>query len=251
MATEQGKAAARRRAEAEMAQRGWNQSDLARESRVDPKTVSTFLSGSRWPARATLAKIDEALELTRGTLAGIGDESQPAVPAQDSDALIAELDEEDLLAELAYRVRRLKRENTELRTRLDLAWPKPGQPDIYIDLDSDADRGDDTTEASAEDYSLVNRALRTRKPTPESAAAGRRLLASLRSQPEETLRRLLYGYTRLDNTGVMSPVEFAREFGTVDPDTDPLTEDRQPSAGKGRRQRVPGVQARAAREEDD
>ena len=69
MATERGKAAARQAVRAAMSRLGWNQADLARNSGADPKTVSTFMNGQRWPSGATFAKIETALGMTHGMLA--------------------------------------------------------------------------------------------------------------------------------------------------------------------------------------
>lgn len=52
----------------ELAHRRWNTVDLARAANIDVVTVSTFLSGERWPRRATRSKIEAAFGLPPGTL---------------------------------------------------------------------------------------------------------------------------------------------------------------------------------------
>lgn len=52
----------------EMAQRGWNVSDLARIARIDVGTAGDILNGSRWPQRATQNKIEDAIGWARGTI---------------------------------------------------------------------------------------------------------------------------------------------------------------------------------------
>lgn len=69
MPTEAGKATARAAVRQKMAGRTIEQvADLAN---IDPQTFGDFLAGRRWPRLKTLNKIEDALELTRGTLAAI------------------------------------------------------------------------------------------------------------------------------------------------------------------------------------
>lgn len=56
--------AARRRVEEELADRGWNIADLAREAGVDPGTVGDFVGGSRWPQFSTRGKLAAAFGWT-------------------------------------------------------------------------------------------------------------------------------------------------------------------------------------------
>ena len=60
--------AARVRVVEELALRGWNAVDLARAAQIDVVTVSTFLSGERWPRRATRSKIESAVGMAPGSL---------------------------------------------------------------------------------------------------------------------------------------------------------------------------------------
>lgn len=46
---------------------------LIRETELDPGTVRDFLRGERWPRGGTRRKIEDALDLDRGTLAMVAD----------------------------------------------------------------------------------------------------------------------------------------------------------------------------------
>lgn len=119
MATEDGMAAARQRARNEMATQGLNQRSLATSAKVDPNTISDFLAGRRWPIMSTLAKIETALGLTHGTLAAIGEEEDSQVGRdrarrkrevqQLDDPYLTEASDAQLLAELAWRMEDLRR----------------------------------------------------------------------------------------------------------------------------------------------
>lgn len=100
MATEAGKAAARRSTLAVMAARGWNPARLATEAGVDYGTAGDFLNGKRWPKVGTLGKIDAALGWTPGTLAAIGEDLQPAP----SPSLPAPMSDAEMLMALARRL---------------------------------------------------------------------------------------------------------------------------------------------------
>lgn len=113
MATEETKAAARTAAKAAMARKGWNQVALSRQAKIDPNTVSSFLAGSRWPTIATLGKIETALELTPGTLAGLGEDGAPP-----DRATLAEVEDAQLVAELGYRVEDLRRRLRDAQAQL-------------------------------------------------------------------------------------------------------------------------------------
>lgn len=54
---------------AEMAHRGWNIADLASGAKVDPGTISDFLSGERWPQIRTLGRVERALAWPAGAVA--------------------------------------------------------------------------------------------------------------------------------------------------------------------------------------
>lgn len=98
---------------ARLAERQWNQSDLVRASGVDKNTISTFMTGkTRAPSRATLAKIEAALGLTPGTLAAIGEDPHAGPPAatdKTTTPTLREATDEELLAELGYRMIQLRR----------------------------------------------------------------------------------------------------------------------------------------------
>jgi len=58
----------------ELAKRGWNQTDLGREARLNKNTLTDFFNGRSRPSRRTLARIEDALDLTLGTLAALGED---------------------------------------------------------------------------------------------------------------------------------------------------------------------------------
>lgn len=100
MATEGGRADARRAVMRLMAERDWNPARLATEAGIDYGTAGDFLNGKRWPKVGTLGKIDRALGWTPGTLAAIGEELQ-APPRADP---LARATTAALLSELARRL---------------------------------------------------------------------------------------------------------------------------------------------------
>lgn len=124
MPTEAGKATARAAVRQKMAGRTIEQvADLAN---IDPQTFGDFLAGRRWPRLKTLNKIEDALELTRGTLAAIGEDGDAvqmvggtlATSWEIEASPLADVTEDALLTELGYRVRALQRENEDLRKEL-------------------------------------------------------------------------------------------------------------------------------------
>ena len=123
MPTEAGKAAARAAVRQKMAGRTIEQvADLAK---LDPQTFGDFLAGRRWPRLKTLNKIEDALGLTRGTLAATGEEDAVQMVGgtlmtswEIEASPLADVTEDALLTELWYRVRALQRENEDLRKEL-------------------------------------------------------------------------------------------------------------------------------------
>ncbi|MGD7788176.1 helix-turn-helix domain-containing protein [Propionibacteriaceae bacterium Y1700] len=85
VATEAGKREARRAVMGAMASKGWNPATLAEHAGIDYGTAGDFLNGKRWAKHATLAKIEQALGWTPGTLAAIGDELGEAPEAVSAD----------------------------------------------------------------------------------------------------------------------------------------------------------------------
>lgn len=61
MEEDEGRAAARKMVETEMAKKGISRTELAKLTDLDPKTVRAFLDGTRWPLLASLRKISSAL----------------------------------------------------------------------------------------------------------------------------------------------------------------------------------------------
>lgn len=98
----------RSRIRAELARRKWSQAALSRESGVDKNTISDFMTGKREASAPTLAKIEDALGMTHGTLAAAGEEPGPA--AQAGSASLRGITDEELAAELSYRLTQRRRE---------------------------------------------------------------------------------------------------------------------------------------------
>lgn len=129
MASDEGRAAARRAVSGEMSRRGWNPGDLAREAGVDPGTVGDFLSGARWPKLRTFGRIEAALGWEPGSItahadgapppSAVGDTGQDAVgvaldlPAEALEGLTP-IEREELVA--ALRLRALEKAR-EIRSR--------------------------------------------------------------------------------------------------------------------------------------
>lgn len=119
MPTEAGKTKARQAAWGLMTMRNWTIGDLASHAGADPATVGDFLAGKRWPRVGTLGKIEDALEMTRGTLAALGEEqSIPGESPSPASTLGAATDSE-LTSELTYRIEKLRREVAEMRRRIE------------------------------------------------------------------------------------------------------------------------------------
>lgn len=103
-----------------LAEKRWRQADLVRASGVDKNTISTFMTGKSKPSPVTLAKIETALGLTPGTLADIGEEDEKetrraariAEVQRLDDPLLREASDEQLLAELGWRLVQLRRNAT-------------------------------------------------------------------------------------------------------------------------------------------
>lgn len=93
---------ARQAVAAQMADRGWDPVDLAREAKADLDTVTLFLNGSRWPKISTQGRIERALGWAPGSVAAI--ERTGRMPE-----LRSERSEVDLIREVADRLPRDRR----------------------------------------------------------------------------------------------------------------------------------------------
>lgn len=99
----------------QLAQRNWTQGDLQVAAGLNKNTVSDLMTGkTEFPSRRTLGKIETALELTPGTLAGLGEDSPPAERPR-----LADVDDAQLVAELGYRIEDLRRRLAEANGRID------------------------------------------------------------------------------------------------------------------------------------
>jgi hypothetical protein len=73
--------------QAEMAARGWNVQDLMTASRLDRKTITTFLEGERWPQTKTLGAIEKAVGWWPGSISAmLAGHSAPPVGGATQDA---------------------------------------------------------------------------------------------------------------------------------------------------------------------
>jgi lambda repressor-like predicted transcriptional regulator len=101
MARDRRRDVARQAVSAQMADRGWNPTDLARLAKVDTDTITTFLSSEadkqRWPKIGTQGKIERALGWEPGTITAIAASGEPP-------ALRSGRSEVDLIRELAARL---------------------------------------------------------------------------------------------------------------------------------------------------
>ena len=102
MTRDQGRDAARQAVKAQMADRGWNPTDLSRLAKVDVDTITAFIDGPRWPKIGTQGKIERALGWAPGTISAIA--ASGAVPVARSSRT-----EIDLIRELAERLPATKR----------------------------------------------------------------------------------------------------------------------------------------------
>ncbi len=71
MDRDDGRKAARLAVHAEIADRRWTNTDLARQAGADIATISDFLSGTRWPKSPTQGRIEQAIGWAPGTIAAI------------------------------------------------------------------------------------------------------------------------------------------------------------------------------------
>ena len=116
-----------------MTGRNWTNGDLAVNSGTDPATIGDFLAGRRWPRPATLGKIEDALGLTPGTLAALGEEARFRLGQSllgGGDVLgrdMSDISDAELAAELTYRLESMRREISRLRERLSRMVEEPGE----------------------------------------------------------------------------------------------------------------------------
>lgn len=97
MTRDQRRDVARQAVKAQMADRGWNPTDLARLAKVDIGTIVTFVDGPRWPKIGTQGKIERALGWEPGTISAIASSGQtPTVRSSRSEL--------DLIREMAERL---------------------------------------------------------------------------------------------------------------------------------------------------
>lgn len=96
----------------ELVKRGWTQAELAQAAGVNKNTITSFMRGEA--SIRTMKKIEDALGMTRGTLAAAGD-APAAGPSPD----LAGASPEDLLAALTHKVLGLREENALLAGRVE------------------------------------------------------------------------------------------------------------------------------------
>lgn len=103
------------RIRAALSDRRWRQSNLVRATGLDKNTISAVVNGRQRASDATLGKIEDALGMTRGTLAAAGEDAPAAGPSPD----LAGASPEDLLAALTHKVLGLREENARLQDRIE------------------------------------------------------------------------------------------------------------------------------------
>ncbi|BDB43709.1 hypothetical protein SRL2020226_47090 [Mycobacterium kiyosense] len=119
-----GRAVAARRAELEITQRG-----LAKDKVINAGTLIAFEKGRSWPRRATLAKLEKALQWSPGTITRIrsGEASLPGAPApavgDDTTEVLTDTVRAPLMAEAVE----LAMHSINAATRL---LPEPTHPDF-------------------------------------------------------------------------------------------------------------------------
>ena len=69
----EGRRRAAKAVERKMAELGLTNADMVRVAKIDKGTLGTFLAGETWPRRGTLAKIEDALGWSTGTISDIAD----------------------------------------------------------------------------------------------------------------------------------------------------------------------------------
>jgi len=103
------------RIRAALSDRRWRQSNLVRATGLDKNTISAVVNGRQRASDATLGRIEDALGMTRGTLAAAGEDAPAAGPSPD----LAGASPEDLLAALTHKVLGLREENALLAGRVE------------------------------------------------------------------------------------------------------------------------------------
>lgn len=127
MAQTEGQRLAAQAVVEEMVRRGFSNASLSSATAepedagpaVDVGTIADFLKGARWPRSTTLGRIERALGWEVGSL--IRYSRGGPHPAEDRsrntavgvDRLLADVDDYDLLAELARRLTRLRKEDIQ------------------------------------------------------------------------------------------------------------------------------------------
>lgn len=106
MKTEEAVAARLRKA---LSRKQWRQSDLVRATGLDKNTISALVNAQQRASEATLGKIEAALDLTPGTLAGSAPEDRPASPRPPEGISLSTASVPEIMTELTYRFEFLKR----------------------------------------------------------------------------------------------------------------------------------------------
>lgn len=111
------------RIRAALSDRRWRQSNLVRATGLDKNTISAVVNGRQRASDATLGKIEDALGMTRGTLAAAGEDA----PAPGSPNPLADVSDMALLAELGRRLDKAsgQRAGQPSRLRPVPSWADP------------------------------------------------------------------------------------------------------------------------------
>lgn len=123
MTTEEAVAA---RLRAALADKRWRQSDLVRSTGLDKNTVSAIVNAKQRASDATLGAIEDALGLTRGTLAASEPEERPMPVRPSEETYLSAASEAEIMAELTYRIEFLKRSYRDAIHELGIATTGTG-----------------------------------------------------------------------------------------------------------------------------
>lgn len=108
-----------------LAARGWTQTDLVRASGVDKNTLSGLINGKSQPRAATLGRLEAALGLSPGDLAGPGEDrpfrlGHSALDGPDRlQVELANAADAEVTSELSYRLESLRRQVAEMASLIE------------------------------------------------------------------------------------------------------------------------------------
>lgn len=257
---------------AQLRAKRWKQADLVRETGLDKNTISDFMTGKRKPSLDTLSKIEDALDLIRGTLAGLGEDSRAGTgPASPRARLIEEelqavrraglsaYGDDELLDEMRERLRRLRRELDDSKSGQQTFWDEIelGQPVGGADGAPSADVAPSGREEWAvERQTALNYLQQVSTATAKSDQLAKQLLRAEHSNQDPAVVLVVDQYAWRTHTDLYQQLD--ARGSTIDETLvsltglfDQVTAERNAAAHAtgGRRKPIPTVQDEAARED--